>query len=649
MLTITLARAKNPNLPNDFDGQPQQYFAWADNGKPGVAHFPWDEVRKLDEEFERLEPRPAARERMGELLRRFLEQVLTELGGWEFIEQKLLLGEQGQTPVRLRLRFNATELFSLPWALTTLTSARSLGAIQPHVLQFEWASNRVIPNTFSEHARVLFAWSSMGGDVDADIHLEAMKRACPGFDPARDVCANVTIPRLREQLTQATREGRPYHVIHILCHGRELDGRYGLTWEAPDRPRREDLVDGRRLNDTLGPFVLDLHAVVLSACHGGNPGRPGDMFGGVAHHLHRLGIPFVIASQRPLSLHGSIQMTEAFHEALCQRDARVHDAYQAAHAALQDSSLDWASLQLFVAPQDVNHAPGQHVVFAPGVALPSDLKPELAVAYEMNFNIPPAFVEDALAGRTGANPDIIVLRPLGDVGDALPSSQDEWRRALTHAEALVRALGAFATRIHLFARAPLPLMFHLGWRLSRMSVLAYQYQRAGSDDWRCGHDSGRKFPAGSSFFNDYALPEAEACEAVNGRVVLTVEATLPVGEEELARWLGTPRPPAVVRLVASNGPSHEAVRGPEDAARAVGEFRACMDRLGKVPGVREVWLAMACPASLAAALGRGYNPKTQPRLKLFNYRKEEGYVEVPWNGGVEGDPVEPPKPFERPK
>ncbi len=72
-----------------------------------------------------------------------------------------------------------------------------------------------------------------------------------------------------------------------------------------------------------------------------------------------------------------------------------------------------------------------------------------------------------------------------------------------------------------------------------------------------------------------------------------------------------------------------------DTARAVDEFRAYLDRIhGEWPDVHEVWLAMACPASLAAALGRAYNPKTQATFRLFNFRKSEGYVEVPWTGGV---------------
>ncbi|MDC0712678.1 SAVED domain-containing protein [Stigmatella sp. ncwal1] len=634
-MTIELGRSKDPNKPHVFDGKPQAYVARGDHGKLGVASFPWDEVRELDDEFERLTPASAARERMGEILRRFLEQVLTELDGWASIEKKLLQAEHSQAPMLLRMRFSAAELFSLPWALTTLSTARSLGAIQPYVLQFEWASNRVNSKASPGHARVLFAWSDGGGDVEADLHIAAMKRACPDFDPLEDGCANVTIPGLREKLEKARKDGKPYRIIHFLCHGKELpDGTYGLSWKVPGRLEREDIVDVRRLNDMLGPFIEDLQMVVLSACHGGNPGRPGEMFGGVAHYLHRLGIPSVIASQRPLSLHGSIQMTEAFHKALCQHHACVQEAYQAAHGSLLDSSLDWASLQLFVVPQDAKQAPGQYVLFSPGTALPDNLKPELAVAYEVNFNIPPAFMEDALVERTGANPDVIVLRPLGKVREDLPATKKEWRQALKQADALVDKLGRVATRLHLFARAPLPLMFHLGWRLSQMKFLAYQYQRTGCDDWACGYDSGRPASTQQLFFRDYTLPSAEDCKAEEGRVALTIEATLAMGQEELTRWLGSEQPSTLVRLMAADGPSHTAVRGPEDAARAVKEFRSCLDRIGKIPGVKEVWLAMACPASLAAALGRGYNPKAQRRLKLFNFRMNEGYVEVPWNGGV---------------
>ncbi|MFP2925392.1 SAVED domain-containing protein [Pyxidicoccus sp. 3LG] len=89
----------------------------------------------------------------------------------------------------------------------------------------------------------------------------------------------------------------------------------------------------------------------------------------------------------------------------------------------------------------------------------------------------------------------------------------------------------------------------------------------------------------------------------------------------------------------ARAPSPSVLEGPLDSACAMEEFRECLDRIHQaLPGVTEVWLAMACPASLAAALGRAYNPKTQPTLKLFNYRKAEGYVEVPWSGGVSHKP-----------
>jgi hypothetical protein len=85
----------------------------------------------------------------------------------------------------------------------------------------------------------------------------------------------------------------------------------------------------------------------------------------------------------------------------------------------------------------------------------------------------------------------------------------------------------------------------------------------------------------------------------------------------------------VVRLIAARGPSPAAVSGPADAARAMDELRKALDRIhGEFPGVDEVWLALSCPASFAVALGRAYNPNAQKPLVLFNYRGDEGYVEV---------------------
>ncbi|HZH14547.1 MAG TPA: SAVED domain-containing protein [Archangium sp.] len=640
VLTIELGRSEDPSNPYAFDGKPKHYIARGAQGRLGAAMLPWEQVEALRAEFLHGGPTSAARRRMGELLRRFLEDVLKELDGWAFYEDALLEAEAKPAPIRLVFRFSAGELFSLPWPMTTLRNGRSLGTIMPYPLQFEWAHGTSAPLLPLSPGRVLFAWSSAADDVSEDLHLDAIQKACPDFRREQDALPDVNLDSLRAALLKARQEGMPFRILHFLCHGGPVPGgTFGLLWTDPHRPGRLARIDGDSLRDVLGPYQRDLQAVVLSACHGSNPGQVGSMFGGVAHDLHRLGIPAVIASQMPLTVSGSIQLTGALYEALCQRKVSIHEAFQEAHAALSALSLDWASLQLFaLSPPEKARVPGQRVVFSPMKALP-ELPEEIAVAYEVNFHIAPASIVEATRGRDGRNPDVIVLQPFDTVRDELPARAKDWKRAIQHADRLVDALGPQVDKVHLFGRAPLPLMFHLGWRLSRSKLRVYQEQRGRTGGWECRYDSDLKPSPEERFFREDALPHPEACRTAGGRLAITLEVTLSIHAEALSKWLGTEAPPPLVRLVAARGPSPTGVRDEMDTARAAAEFRACLDRIhAELPDVREVWLALACPASLAAALGRDYNPKTQATFKLFNFRKTEGYVEVPWSGGVPRKP-----------
>lgn len=640
VLTIELGRSEQPNKPYEFDGKPKQYFARGAQGQPGAAILPWEELDALHAEFLHGDPTSAARRRMGELLRRFLEDVLKELEGWKYYEDALLEAEAKRTPIRLCFRFSAGELFSLPWPMTTLRNGRSLGTITPYPLHFEWARGTSAPLPVPSHGRVLLAWSNAADDVSEELHLDALQKACPDFNREQDELKDVNLDSLRSTLRKALQEGRPFRILHFLCHGGPVPGgTFGLFWADPNRHGRPSRIEGDSLRDVLGPYQRYLQAVVLSACHGGNPGQVGSMFGGVAHDLHRLGIPAVIASQMPLTVDGSIKMTGALYEALCRRNVPIHVAFQDAHAALSPLSLDWASLQFFApCPPEGARARGQRIVFSPAEALP-ELPEELVVAYEVNFNVASASIADALDGRTGGDPDVVVLHPFDKVRDDLPSTASEWRRALTQADQLVDSLGTHVSMVHLFGRAPLPLMFHLGWRLSRSKLRVYQEQRGRTGGWECGYDSSQKPSSQEKFFAEYALPDREACRAAGGRLAMTLEVTLSIHPDELSKWLGTEAPPALVRLAAARGPSPTVVRDARDMARAAEEFRACLERIRQeLPDVREVWLALACPASLAAALGGAYNPKVQAAFKLFNFRKSEGYVEVPWSGGITTKP-----------
>src|SRR5262249_31076638 len=199
--------------------------------------------------------------------------------------------------------------------------------------------------------------------------LDPLRRACAdghvAFDAGRDVLARLSLAGLHDTLAAP---GPPVAVLHVLCHGGRLGTQaeaYGLVWDAGPLEDGTVLVDAGALRRVLEPHKGSLRLVVLSACQGGDAGAPGNALGAVAQELHRIGIPAVVASRQPLSVPGSIALTEALYRRLLVDLSSLEDAFLAARARLMldTSSSDWASVQLYARAADGDdHRP---IVFRP--------------------------------------------------------------------------------------------------------------------------------------------------------------------------------------------------------------------------------------------------------------------------------------------
>ena len=631
-LSLSLCRA-DASPPDRFDGQPKDYKLLRDNTERGLAPLNW--LRLRDRVASLIDPEPTADDRrsLGLDLRSFLEDLLKkEKQNWSFYNEQVLEADEKKQSTVFNLQLGAVELFALPWELTRLSDGRNLGDIPGCVLQYEWSHARPFAAPSGPPGRLLFAWS---GQVPVEDHLQALASACPQFRPERDQVEEASLEKLRAALHEAERQGEAVQVLHLLCHGVELTG--GLFGLALNRTTlREGGVDGSRVKEVLGQFKR-LQCVVLCACYSSNPGRFESLSGGVAQDLHELGVPVVIGSRMPLSRGGSVKLAEAFYQARYKSGASVYGAFQAARAALDHTTFDRTSLQLLMssARPDAQSPPRiRRVQFGRVTRLPRAGRGNLAVLTEVNTSISPGTVLDALGGQLGDLAEFAVLRPLGDVGETLPATKAQWKLVFKETDRFAKALidrvasaRSGIQTVHLFSCAPLPLMFHLGFRLTKQPLRVYQ-QRREWNTWSLGYDHALNPGQGPPFFSQ-RWPDAAAVRSAGNKVALTVEVTRAIGDDILASWLGAGSG-AVVRLTAARGPSPTVVEGPADAARAMDELRKCLDRVGdEFPGVEEVWLALVCPVSFAVALGRAYNPNAQrPTLVLFNYRGDEGYVEV---------------------
>ncbi|APR82400.1 High-affnity carbon uptake protein Hat/HatR [Minicystis rosea] len=214
--------------------------------------------------------------------------------------------------------------------------------LRAHLLALRWA---------------LKHWLYKGTSEELGKHVTVLPRA--------------TIAAVREACAEAAGRGEPYTHVHVLAHGVPdeaiVDGihGYGLAFHADGDPNRMDVVSGTRLAAALrchpsGPAGGDLAApavVTVASCDSANVGDVIAPGASIAHQLHEAGVPLVLASQFPLSVRGSVIMTETVYTRLLRgEDPRtlVHDLRQTLHVACPDTH-DWASVVAYAAlPVDLD-------------------------------------------------------------------------------------------------------------------------------------------------------------------------------------------------------------------------------------------------------------------------------------------------------
>lgn len=298
----------------------------------------------------------------------------------------------GAAVIHLDLVLSAAELAMLPFELAKVPpgcpggegNRLLLQTILPVCLTRRVRSTSRDSIVWPKEPKILFIFAqppnmSVPAHEHTQVLLKAIEPWVPIYDPsrpgdreskAREILT--ILPHATMKEIEATCAENDYTHVHILAHGvenRKLPGSpYGLVLHHPLDKSKIDVVTGEQLASALRPLRLKnadvasapqnstLPAVVtVAACDSGNVGSVIYNNGAsLAHALHQAGIPFVVASQFPLSKSGSVYVAELLYSRmLWGEDPRITlQQLRSKLHALSADTHDWASLVTYAALPD---------------------------------------------------------------------------------------------------------------------------------------------------------------------------------------------------------------------------------------------------------------------------------------------------------
>ncbi len=228
--------------------------------------------------------------------------------------------------------------------------------------------------------KILFISAAPEGlDVPLTLHVQALRRALdpwirwpmhqqatPDSESGRAALEQGRLAYVKERLRllpnasiddiYAICAREQFTHVHILAHGAQMEvggeKRYGLALCARDDRNRMRVISGRRLAKALlaegedGTRRSHPLMVTLATCDSGNPGSVLIPGGGIAHDIHAAGIPWVLASQFPLTKVGSVRMTEIFYHRILRGDDPRQVLYEIRRQLYMNAERDhdWASM-----------------------------------------------------------------------------------------------------------------------------------------------------------------------------------------------------------------------------------------------------------------------------------------------------------------
>jgi CHAT domain len=286
--------------------------------------------------------------------------------------------------VHLRLVLGGSELALIPFEMAVSPQSFPGEGLQfclqldmPVILTRETRRSRPLPTAWDQpvEPKVLLVSAAPGGlDVPLAAHVHAIRAAMEpwirwpkqevGADPAAAEPARLEFVKARLRLLPNASLEEIYDTcaqdvythIHVLAHGSQYEvageRRFGIALCARGDPATPQVVSGWRLAKALQAEEKDgstrSHPVMvtLALCDSGHQGSMLVPGGSIAHELHAAGIPWVFASQFPLTKVGSVRMAEALYSTLLRGDDPRQVLYEVRRRLYMSAERDhdWASV-----------------------------------------------------------------------------------------------------------------------------------------------------------------------------------------------------------------------------------------------------------------------------------------------------------------
>lgn len=275
----------------------------------------------------------------------------------------------GSSPLQIDLVVNPAEVAALPFEAATDGEGMPLFArADPAVV-----ITRRVRAAFAEASvrwpakpRLLYVWAAPpgAGEVPAAAHEAALRKALGPWMPVQQgagagsgtavfaTLPKATLAQLEETCRTALAE-QPFTHVHLLAHGYPVEQAHRQHFGVALHDEGGDLraVTPEEIGRALSPLLGHTVVVTLATCDSANLTNTITSKRSIAHGLHELGFPVVVASQFPFTVPGSSVMVETFYQALLGGlDVRValHQARLALYEQRQTTGHDWASLVGYV-------------------------------------------------------------------------------------------------------------------------------------------------------------------------------------------------------------------------------------------------------------------------------------------------------------